>query len=369
MSKTLFIGDNLRVARLLSGFSLQDLGSRVGTTRQYIQQLETTDKSPADDLLDALAYELKVNKRFFQKPLGSLVKDEECHFRKLATVPISSVRECTARATLVNKLAESLNRLLELPDVNFPGIDVQSKAEAEDAAQECRRYWKLGQGPIKSVARVIEHAGGVITTFGAVSQKVDALSLFRERPIVVLNPQKSRPRLRFDLAHELGHIIMHRGIESGDRGQEDEANHFASCFLLPRQVLIQEYQPQERIDWQKIYDLKVAWGVSARAIIYSLNQLQLITPSQFRTANVYLSKTGQTKSEERDHEVHEERAELLENALQLLIQEYGSSLGGLLDDLGISMDFLAELTQLAHLLEPLAPDPSDRNVVSLFRNR
>lgn len=118
--KTVFNGDNLRVARLMSGISLNELGERVGTTRQYIHQLETTDKkTPTKDLVEALAYELGVESKFFCYPLGNQVKEEECHFRKLKTTLVSSRRESTARATLMNRLIETLESYLELPAVNF----------------------------------------------------------------------------------------------------------------------------------------------------------------------------------------------------------------------------------------------------------
>ncbi len=105
------------------GISLNELGERVGTTRQYIHQLETTDrKAPTKDLVEALAYELRVDPRFFCYPIGNQVKEEECHFRRLKTTLISSRRESTARATLLNKLIETLEAYLELPPVNFPQL-------------------------------------------------------------------------------------------------------------------------------------------------------------------------------------------------------------------------------------------------------
>jgi hypothetical protein len=34
-----------------------------------------------------------------------------------------------------------------------------------------------------------------------------------------------------DMAHELGHLVMHSGATTDD--QEKEAEHFAGCFLMP----------------------------------------------------------------------------------------------------------------------------------------
>lgn len=369
-----FNGDNLRIARLMSGISLNELGERVGTTRQYIHQLETTDKKiPTKDLVEALAYELGVDSNFFCYPLGNQVKEEECHFRKLKTTLVSSRRESAARATLMNKLIETLEAYLELPPVNFPQMEITSLADSEAASIECRKYWKLGDGPIKNMIRVAENAGAIVSTFGDVSEKIDALSLNRGRPIIILNTTKNAPRLRMDIGHEMLHIIGHDGIETGDRETESQADHFASHFLLPRAALIREYtsRSKTRIDWNAIYSMKVKWGISARAIVYRLNQYGLITPSQYRTANIHFSKTGQTKEEFYDDKVPFDLPELLPSSLTLLLQSYGKTFGGLLNELGMKAQFLANLTQTESSLLPLLAEenlPENITSIAAYKN-
>lgn len=362
-----FFGDNLRIARLTSGISLQDLGDRVGTTRQYLSQLETTNKKPAQDLFDALCYELGVTSKFFANSIGNTIKDEECHFRKLSSVPRYSIRECTARMTLVHKVVDALDKYLDLPVVNFPDLSpVESNKDAALAAQKCREYWGLGKRPIESVARLIEFAGGVITSLGDISEKVDALSVHRERPIIVINDSKNSPRLRFDLAHELGHMVMHKGIESGCKDSESQADQFASYFLLPQEALLGSYRPGNRVSWQSISRIKLRWGISMRAIIYRLRQSGLITPSQYRTANIALNKKG-SRSEELDEQIHREKPELLRNAFKLLGETYGTSCGGVFEHLGVSRSIVGVLTDTTDILVGLALLP-DNNVLP-FRPR
>ncbi|BBM03947.1 ImmA/IrrE family metallo-endopeptidase [Microbulbifer sp. GL-2] len=368
----IFQGDNLRLCRLVSGLSLNDLGDRVGTTRQYIQQIEKDSKSPASDLVDALAYELEVNSGFFYEPIVNHIKEEECHFRKLKTTLVSARRECTARATLMNRLVDALDGRLNLPYVNFPTLAAASLYDAEKAAIESRKHWGLGGGPIKSMIRVLENAGAIVASFGQVSEKVDALSIHRKRPIVLLNEEKSAPRIRMDLAHECAHIILHNGIETGDKETEGQADYFASTFLLPRAALLAEYgtSQRSRIDWNLIKNIKVKWGVSTRSIIYRLNQLEIINPSQYRIANIHLSKTGQTKNEWYDEDVPREQPELLPNSLKLLGDTFGYGFGGLLDSLEITEHFLANLTQQHELIEeykkPVMNNEKVTNIANYF---
>lgn len=373
-ARLIFNGDNLRNARLMLGISLNELGDLVGTTRQYIHQLETANnKIPTEDLIAALAYELHVEPHFFCYPLGNQVKEEECHFRKLKTTLVSSRRESVARATLLNKFIETLEEYLEFPAVNFPQLEISSLADAESASIECRRYWKLGDGPIKNMIRIAENAGAIVSTFGVISEKVDAMSLNRCRPLIVLNTTKNTSRIRMDIGHEMAHIIGHNGIETGDRNTEAQADLFASHFLLPRSALLREYisRSKTRIDWNAISSIKIKWGISAKAIIYRLNQYGLITPSQYRTANIHFSKTGQTKKEYYDEKVPLDLPELLPSSLQLLIQSYGKNFGGLLSELGIKAEFLARLTQTEYLLLPLLSEldlPKNITSISAYKH-
>ena len=368
-----FNGDNLRLARLVLGVSLDELGERVGVSRQYIHQLETSDKKvPTRDLLHAFAHELHVKANYFSVPLGIQVQEEECHFRKAKTTLVSARRECRARATLLNKLVSELDRRLKLPSVNFPKTDVKSFYDVEKAALEAREYWKLGSGPISNVVRVLENAGAIIATFGEVSEKVDAMSVDRDRPIILFNPVKSSPRIRMDLAHECGHIIMHQGIETGDIETESQANYFASVFLLPRVALLKEYgaQAKSRIDWHSIYRIKTRWKISARAIIYRLHQLEILTPTQYRSANIRLSKTGQTKGEHYDNEIPMESPELLSKSISLLGQKFGVNLGGIMERLGITLRFLSSLTQLQSTIDSISRECSyGENVLPLDKYR
>ena len=105
-------------------------------------------------------------------------------------------------------------------------------------------------------------------------------------------------RLRFDLAHECGHLVMHQGVETGDRETEIQAHRFASAFLLPTTAFVTEFPRRAHyLDWPGLYTLKRRWGVSVRAIVRRAYDLGMIDAAQYRTANVHLARTGQAKGE------------------------------------------------------------------------
>ena len=298
----IFEGERLRLARIAKGLTLDELGGLVGATRQYLNQLEQGVKMPTADMTKALSAALGVTARFFLLTTRDGVRPEQCHFRKQRTTPVSIVSQVLARGTLLDGFIDRLDRELDLPAVTFPDIQAGSVARDRTSGRtECATTGKLGSGPISSMMRVVENAGAIVSFFGGVSERVDALSIDRRRPMIIRSEAKpSACRLRFDLAHECGHLVMHRGIETGDKETEDQANRFASAFLLPRASFIHEFPRGPYLNWQAIYDMKLRWKVSAAAILRRAFDLKMLSADQYRTGHIHLSKTGQRKVEKFD---------------------------------------------------------------------
>ena len=337
-----FQGSRLRLARLFSGLTLADLGEQVSTTRQYIQRLEvSTDQSPSFELLAALAEVLRVDEEFFFIPLIDEVKEDQGHFRKLQTTPQNVRHRVLSYGTMFNMIVCYLDTVLSLPEVNIPSIPVHTVEDIEKAAEACRERWGLYlDAPITNITRTLERAGVVVTTFKGVSEKVDAFSLVRGRPVIVRNMDKdSTSRARFDLAHECGHFVMHEGIETGDPETEAQAHRFASAFLLPRGAFYREFPRTSQIDWRAMFKLKERWGVSVQAIVRRAYDLGMITAVQYRNANVYMSRKGWKRGE--PCEPKPEFPEIIPLAIQALKDTQGISCADMAKQLHISKEVLS----------------------------
>lgn len=353
MNSKIFYGDKLRLARLLNGYTQQKLGDLVSTTRQYIHKLESDLKQPADDVLAALCECLQVNGSFFERPLGNDVKFEQCHFRKRKTTPVGLANRVLAYSTVFEEFVMYLQDHIDFPEPNFPIIQHSeggySNHEIELIAEECRKRWGLGiNTPIKNLTNVLENQGVVITEYSGVSDKVDALSVNRKFPMIVRNNAKASVcRMRFDLAHECGHFVLHEGIETGDSASEQEADRFASAFLFPRVAFDKEFpnfKTVVRLNWTAIYELKIRWGMSARAIIYRANYLKRITAQQYRSANVFLNKSGQSKIEKFDEVISPENPTLLIKSVNLLKEHLGIGFNKIASDIGVGAELLSTIT-------------------------
>lgn len=343
----IFEGERLRLARVAKGLTLDELGGLVGATRQYLNQLEQGVKMPTADMTEALSAALGVTTRFFSLTTRDGVRPEQCHFRKQRTTPVSVVSQVLARGTLLDGFVDRLDRELDLPTVSFPDIPADSYAEIELAAEQVREFWKLGTGPISSMMRVVENAGAIVSFFGGVSERVDALSIDRRRPLIIRSEAKpSACRLRFDLAHECGHLVMHRGIETGDKETEDQANRFASAFLLPRASFIHEFPRGPYLNWQTIFEMKLRWKVSAAAILRRAFDLKILSAYQYRTGHIHLSKTGQRKVEKFDDVMLTEMPELLTTAMSTLDDAFPGATRRIAADAGLEDDMFLNVAGL-----------------------
>lgn len=362
------VGEQLRLARLAHGRSLEEVGEAVGATRQFIQQLETGAKSASGEMVAALADVLGVQPDFLCRPIPSTVRPEQCHFRGHASRPASVTSQVLARGTILDSLTEVLERNLYLPTVNFPDIPVSTTEDIEAAAEEARRVWGLGSaGPITSMMRVVENAGAIVTYFADLSERVDAFSMDRRRPIIVRSSLKeSLCRQRFDIAHECGHLIMHRGIQTGDAVTENQAHRFAGAFLFPRGAVLREFPRSRTIDWRALYALKLRWKMSVRAIIRRGYDLGILSPAQYRTANIHLMKTGQAKVEKYDDDptMRVEQPELLPEALDAMARVHHLGARALAEDVGLSEGMYQLITGVE--LPPL-PHTYDDGTVVRFR--
>jgi Zn-dependent peptidase ImmA (M78 family) len=113
---------------------------------------------------------------------------------------------------------------------------------------------------------------------------VDAFSLpFPDRPVIVLGADKNdRARSRFDAAHELAHLFVHREQIWGVKEVEQQAHYFAAAFLMPADDIAHELP--SRPDWPQLFDLKRKWQVSLAALLMRARMLGTMSENTYLTA-------------------------------------------------------------------------------------
>jgi Zn-dependent peptidase ImmA (M78 family)/DNA-binding XRE family transcriptional regulator len=329
-----FNGRRARVARRFSGLTQSDLAETLNLTQPWIGQIESGARSPASHLVEALGEALHFTPAFFYGPLTNEFTEEDCHFRRNKTSTAAAKHQALSSGTLFAQFVEYLEQHVDFPSDRVPLLTIESDEQIERIAERCRLEWGLGlDRPIHSMTRLAETLGIVVTRCAS-SDKVDAFSRGTSgRKIIVVNETKGGSRTRFDLAHEIGHLVFHRGKRTGDDVTEGQANRFASAFLLPRDAFLREFPDGHRIDWDKMLMLKRRWGVSLAAMVRRARDLGRLSPIQYTSACKHISWNGWSKAE--PHEPPVEQPESVASALSLL-QEDGMSLGTIAKEIRMS---------------------------------
>lgn len=331
----------LTLARERRGLTKEDLAKACDVTRRTVTDWEAGKvQAPPLELLSEV---LGFPHEFFLEELADKVTVERASFRALTSLSARQTKMVLANATIVQALSSWIDRRFETPEVDLPWLDQLVAPEREsdpdpvDASESLRGIWGLGASPIRDLTALLESKGVRIFALNGDAREVDAFSLWlNERPTVFLNCDKSAERLRFDLAHELGHLVMHRGVATaGGRRFEVAANAFASAFLMPGRGLMAQVQGVPTLE--TVLQLKLLWRVSATAMVFRLHQLRLINDWQYRNWMVDLSKRGYRRSE--PDGLHPETSALLTQVLRLA-REDGLSSNKLAGSLRMPLDDL-----------------------------
>lgn len=290
----------LTLARWSEHLTKRELADRSGLSPASITQYEAGRTLPPPTTIARLALALGMPVAYFQRAEGRRRPDPSARsfFRSLRSTPQRDRDRADAHAEHVFDLVEYLDQNVTLPAPDVPQIAPKSgdRTEIELVAKQVRQAWEVPDGPIANVVRLLEVHGVIVARLDSGGTKLDAFSRwFGDRPLVLLWADKGdKARSRFDAAHELGHLVMHSDPDPLDRQQEQEANMFASAFLMPADE-VSPYLPRRSPtieDWPKVLDWRKHWGVSAKALLYRARELGALNEAGFRRSMVAYNKRG-----------------------------------------------------------------------------
>jgi Zn-dependent peptidase ImmA (M78 family)/DNA-binding transcriptional regulator YiaG len=280
----------IRLARERSGMSKVAVASALGTTTRSLQIYESqgAPTGRADQLADVLG----VQPSFFTKPERHAIAQGQGFFRALRRASAAQLTSARATASIGDELYEWITERFKLPPVVVPDLDQQNP---EDAAVTLRAVWGRGEEPVPNLVQLSEAHGVRVLSLPAGPDTVDAFSFWlNERPYVFLSMAKSAERSRFDLAHELGHLVMHTRIpieiQGSGRQVESEADAFAAALLMPRRDLMARSGREPAVP--QILRLRSYYRVSAMAMTRRLRDVGRLTDWSYRQNCVALSQRG-----------------------------------------------------------------------------
>ncbi len=330
-------------ARELRGLTKKELAERIKKTPSAMSQIERGFIRPDLETFAGLSFALKVPPSFF---IGKTISTNpielaSCHFRSLRSTSQAMRRQSARKGDIFIDFVE----LLESKGLLFPEEKVsdfsgstETNEKIEQAAMSLRRHWDMGSGPIPDIIRLVESKGIVILPLPDVCNKVDAYSTWKgRRPCMFLSQTKTASRVRFDVSHELGHIVLHEETAAGEAKTERQADRFAGAFLIPRESFIEECP--RRWNLHAFKQLKFRWKTSIQALLFRAKDLGCISQSTYQRAMIQLSRNNMRKNEGSEWEM--ERPVLIAQALELLTDRV--TLSELADEMSLYPNELKKL--------------------------
>jgi len=274
-------GDMLRLARQRRGFPQTEAARRLEIDQSLLSRMENGVSEIRDEVLLRAEKLYGVPRSFFFQtdPIYGAPVSVHPMWRRKADV---TVRDVDAIVAELNVRVMHLRRFLEAADVarahDLPRLDIEDYGDPEEIARMVRAHWQVPRGPIRDLTVLVERAGVLVAHSPMSGAAVSGVtfSVPGLPPLIVINSDQTADRMRFTLAHELAHLVMHR-FPSTD--MEKEAHAFASELLMPASD-IQPLLQSRRIDLSLLASLKPEWKVSMQSIIMRARSLGLLTRNQ-----------------------------------------------------------------------------------------
>lgn len=337
-SKRLFNPTRLRLARIRRKLTLKELAERTGLSNRIVIEYEKSYclYEPTPETVNAYASALKYPKSFFFGDDIEAIDPLTVSFRSLRTTKAADQHAAIGAAGLGVMLSEYFSACFTLPQPELPDL---RGSESEIAAQVVRETWGIGKKSITNVVHLLEKHGVKVFWLSEETASIDAFSFWKDDiPYIFLNTRKSGERSRFDAAHELAHLVLHRHGDVKGQDAEREADAFASAFLMPPENVMAVKMAFPTFD--KIVHLKSLWKVSAMALIVRMRNLNVLSEWQYnslmRDATAKGYRTGEPGGIER------ERSLIIEKVMAAFAGK-GIHLTQLSDELNIPLDELSSL--------------------------
>lgn len=283
-----FCGQRLAFARSRRELTQKALAERIGIETRTIVGYESGEYPPSGEVSKKFSTLLRFPVEFFFQDEIEIPKTENVSFRSLSRMSAKKRDAALCSAALAFNLQDWIEKKFSLPPPHL--LDLRTESP-EAAATILRQHWGLGILPIENMIHLLEVKGIKVFSIDEKNYEIDAFSLWKNgTPFIFLNTQKSTERSRFDAAHELGHLVLHKHEHLKRKEVELEANEFASAFLMPKESVL-NFETQY-LTIGSLIEMKKTWITSVAALVIRLHKLGRIKDWQYRTLCITIAERG-----------------------------------------------------------------------------
>ncbi len=332
----------VELAREARELTQTKLAKLLNVSQGMVSKIEQGLNSVDEDTLRKLSRVLRYPESFFLQDHRIYVPGIGFD-RNRKSLGVKKRNSIDAKINIQRMHVQNLLSAVEVVSENIPRLDTLndklSPEEPEIVARAVRQFYKLPRGPIENLTKVLEDSGIFVieTDFDTDKQFGMTFQAPEVPAIIFLNKSLSPDRMRFTLAHELGHIIMH---EMPSTESEEQADRFASELLLPSEEIRKDLLNYKinRMYLENLKDLKYKWGVSFQTLVKKALDLKLISAKQRQYFYVQMSRNGYSRNNEPDCGLEKEKPTLFKNLLALYKSELDYSDSDLAKAMSITVD-------------------------------
>ena len=359
-----FQGARLREAREARQMTATGMADLLGITPSAISSYEKGHSSPSPEVLDRIGSQLRLKTEFFLRPEEdqSLTDRQTIFERSKASATKATRLRAQHRRKWLRETLQYLTNFVKLPEPNVPDLGegrnwvATTDEKIELAAQRTRTHWKLGEGPISNVTLLCENNGVIVTTFAMHAKNLDAFSTWDpvdQRPYIVIGKdEQSAFRTRFNVCHELGHLVLHKNVsppEFADKNHfkviEAQADRFAAAFLTPATTFSQEIRKPSLDGFRA---LKPRWKTSIKQMIHRAQDLDIISREEARSLYINYNRRRWNTQEPLDDTENIEEPRLVRRVFEAVIENSIIDRSQITAALPFNPDEVEELASLPH---------------------
>ncbi|MDT9722223.1 XRE family transcriptional regulator [Paenibacillus sp. ClWae2A] len=341
----MFVGENLTNLRIMHGYSRKQLSEQLGVTEQAVWQYENAYTSPKVPIVNELKRIFSVkSKYFYAKDMltehmnSANIDVMNIAYRSKVMNVISKTQTEAKHVAYLDTFINYITAQISLPTLKIIKLreevieymnhsDDDRKTQIHYVAQLARQRLNMEPSTNENLMFWIEKSG-VYVFEKAIGEEIDAYSLWtrNDRPFIILgNIKRSAVRRNFDIAHELGHLLLHYRLEfvNLDRKEhkliENEANLFAGAFLLPEEEFALDMNDiTHKTNPDQYLDLKKKWKTSLQVLGYRAAHLGMMEAKDHRNFYAAMHRRGYLEREPFDREIPLQKPMRIKTIIDLL---------------------------------------------------
>ncbi|EAD0969856.1 hypothetical protein OII_03020 [Enterococcus faecium EnGen0029] len=390
----MFFGEKLQSVRELNGLSRKELADKLNVSEQAIWQYENQYTVPKFEIANKLKKIFNVKAQFFYSEpfITNISKVESIAYRAEDRDARKKTKMETSFIDFTSYFLNKFESKLNLPNTNIAQLrdeTIKLYNKRADSDNQVLQLEMIAENARKKLAVVTNsdllyrlELSGIYILEKNMGSSIDAYSTWtnQEKPFIILgNKKKSAVRRNFDLAHELGHLLLHYKMDMDSLTKDEhkkiekEANDFASFFLLPKEQFLEDFSTiSKKSNPDSYIDLKMKYMVSIGALEYRAYKLGLLTFEENRYFYAKLNQKDYKKSEPFDEDIAVIRPGKIRSLLDLIFRNHLFSLNNILNDYYVDRSFLESLLGLEngflekYLEESTIEYFNTSNVIPLF---